>query len=391
MSCRVEEVGQLTYQFCPESVPPAADRLQAVLKAQLIDELTGDPVGVDVKLTTSVDGLFPRVARGGLIGLVGQPARLFPTLNINPVNVNMRATVPGYLPLDLGGMLGPIAGFPDQFTPLDLGDIGLHRASTTLRGRTLRRASLIPIVVTGATVEIAGYWPNFPPVNIDPITVLQAPNLLALAPPLYAFRPAGLTQLQRRDVVPVIGQEKTLLLPASSGGTRLRLSDRIGLAAGVLLIVDHSNPTHLERILIAAVDTTSTSDQPAWVTLSHPLAYTHLEGITCQPANLLLPAASNSLIRAAIPGDETVFLNGMAGLISGATVELDDGGGAPEYHEAGFYQDVSDADGYFRLPPIARVAMIALHAEKLSLTSSSDERFTPDYRLAEEHLTVMFP
>ena len=63
-------------------------------------------------------------------------------------------------------------------------------------------------------------------------------------------------------------------------------------------------------------------------------------------------------------------------------------GGAPEYHQAELYSDVSDADGYFRLPPIARVA---LHAQRLGLTSPPDERFTPDYRLAENRLTVMFP
>ena len=51
-----------------------------MLSARLVDELTGEPVDVDIEQTTSVDGLFPRIARGGLIGLVGQPARLFPTI-----------------------------------------------------------------------------------------------------------------------------------------------------------------------------------------------------------------------------------------------------------------------------------------------------------------------
>ena len=69
-------------------------------------------------------------------------------------------------------------------------------------------------MVAGATVEIVGYWPNFPPANVDPTTVMEAPDLLALSPPFYASRAAGLTQLQRRDVAPVIGQEKTLLLSA---------------------------------------------------------------------------------------------------------------------------------------------------------------------------------
>jgi hypothetical protein len=292
--------------------------------------------------------------------------------------------------LDLGGMLGPIVGFPDQFTPLELGDVGMHRISTTLLGRTLQRASLTPTVVAGATVEIVGYWPNFPPADVDPSAVMEAPDLLALSPPLYASRAAGASQLRRRDLAPVLGQEKTLILPASVGETQLRLSDRIGLTANGLLSIDSKDSARLEHISIALVDTASTADQPAWVMLTHPLAYTHLDGAVCQPANLLPPGASNSLPRPAIPGDDTVFLNGMAGLSSDITVELDDGGGKPEYHQAELYSAVSDADGYFRLPPIARVAMVALHAERTGLVTPPDQGFAPDYRLAENRLTVMF-
>ncbi|MBS0168396.1 MAG: hypothetical protein JSR29_20110 [Nitrospira sp.] len=391
MSCRTEQTERWTYRFCPDPLSAPANRLRAVLRARLVDELTGQPIDFGLDLTTDRAGLTPRVARGGVVGLVGLPGSLFPQLDVSPVTVTMRASVPRYVPVELGGTLGPIVGFPDQFSALDLGDVGMHRASTTVRGRTLRRASLTATVVVGATVEIAGYWSTFPPANINPSTVMELPNILALSPPLYAPRPVGITQLQRRDAVPVVGQEKIFLLTASVGETRLRLSNRIGLAAGVLLIIESSDPVRVERIPIAGVDTASAADQPAWVTLIHPLLYTHRDGVIAQPANLTPPGAANSLTRAAIPGDETVFLNGMVGLTSGITVELDDGGGRPEYHQAELYSDVSDADGYFQLPPIARVAMVALHARRLGLTSPPDERFTPDYRLAESHFTVMFP
>lgn len=391
MSCRIEHVGRLDYRYCPDHIPVAADRVRALVSARLVDELTGEPLDVDIELSTSQQGLHPRIARGGLIGLVGRPGRLFPALDLNPVVVNMRAAAPRYLAMSLGGALGPIAGYPEQFVRLELGDIGMHRASAVLRGRTLRRASLTPTVVAGASVEVVGYWSQFPPADVDPNSVMEAPDLLALSPPLYASRAAAVTQLRRRDVSVVPGQEKRLLLPASSGETRLRLSDRIGLSAGGLLVIDGSDPVRVERIVIAAVDSASAPDQPVWVTLIHPLAYTHFEGVACQPANLLPPGTSNGLIRAAIPGDETVFLNGMAGLTPGIAVELDDGGGTPEYHRAEFYRAVSDAAGYFHLPPLARVAMVTLHAQRLGLTSPPDDRFTPDYRLAENRLTVMFP
>jgi hypothetical protein len=391
VTCRIETVGSAAFRICPEPAPLAADRVRAVLSARLVDELTGDPVEVDVEVTTATDGLFPRVARGGLIGLVGQPARLFPTLDINPVALSMRSTAARYLPLQMGGLLGPLAGFPDQFAPLDLGDVALHRAATTVTGRTLRRASLTPGVVAGATVEIVGVWTSFPPADVDPAAVMAAPNLAALAPPCYAARAVGPAQLRQRDVVPVVGREQTLLLSANAGASRLRLSNRMGIAAGGLLVIDRDDPARRERILISGVNMDSDPDQSAWVTLSHPLAYTHWDGASCQPANLLPPGAAHGLTRATIPGDETVFLSGTGGLAAGVTVELDDGVGAPEYHDATLYRTVSDARGFFRLPPIARVAMVAVHAQRLGLVSPADERFTPDYRLAENRLAVVFP
>jgi hypothetical protein len=298
--------------------------------------------------------------------------------------------LPVVITADLGPF-EPLVDFPNQFVPLAVGDVGLHRTATSLLGRIVRRVNLIPDEVAGASVELTGYWPSFPPANVDPTAVMEPPNLLALSPPFYAPRNAGSTRVQRRDWVPVAGHEAVLLLPAVAGEMRLRLSNRIGLGTGVPLIVDREDSVRRERILIAAVDTRSADDQAAWITLTHPFAHTHLDGALCQPANLLRAGVPNNLTRAAIPGDETVFLNALAGLASGDTVEVDDSGGKPEYHEVESYRAVSDGDGYFRLPPIARVAMVTLHSERVGLVSPQDERFTPDYRLAENRLTVVFP
>lgn len=391
MSCRIESGDRFLYRFCPDPVPAAGNRLRALMRARLFDELTGQPLESDIELRTQTAGLTPRVARGGLVGLTGHPGRLFPQLDIAPVPLGMRVVSSRYIPRDLAGTLGPIAGFPDQFTPLDLGDVAMHRAATTLRGRTLRRGSLAPSVVTGASVEIAGYWPAFPPADVVPATVMEPANLIALSPPVYAARADGVTQVRRRDAVAVPGLDKTLLLPAGAGATRVRLSDRDGIAAGVLLIIASADAMRRERIVVTIVETASSVDQPAWVSLSLPLAYTHLDGTLCQPANLLAGSAPNLLTRVAIPGDATLYLDGLTALAAGVTVEVDDGGGTPEYHEADLYRTVSDAEGYFRLPPLARAAMVALHAQRLGLVSPPDDARTPDYRLAENALTVMFP
>jgi hypothetical protein len=303
----------------------------------------------------------------------------------------MRVSAPGYLPLHLTDTLGPLANFPTDFQPLDLGDVALHRVPVQLAGRTLRRASLNPTVVDSAVVSIIGYWPTFPPANVDPTLVMAQPNLVNLSPPFYAPREVATGSLTDRGFVPIAGEDKDLLLPAGRGERRLRLSNRSLLVGGSALIIDDNDPPRREHILVDQVDTSSGVDQPAWITLAHPLAHTHLEGALCRTANLAIAGAPNGLTREAVPGDATAFSNGLVGIASGMTVEVADAHSAPEYHQATLYEAVSDTDGYFRLPSIARVAMVLLNAQRLGLVSPDDARVTPDYRVAENRITVMFP
>lgn len=392
MSCRRETAAARVYRFCPEDPPPAAtDRERALLRARLIDEITLEPVTVDVTATTTTRGVTARSAPFGRIGLVGRPARLYPDLDVASVPLDLRVDVPGYLPLDASATLGPVLGFPDAFLPRDLGDLALHRLATVLRGRTLRRSSLVPTAVAGADVRVLGFWPTFPPPSVSPAAVMQAPNLVALAPGFYTSRASGATTVRRRGVTPVPGRDKRLLAPAPSGTRRLRLTDRDAIAVGTVLIVHADGPGRREWIPVAHVETSSAPDQPAWATLEHPLAYTQRVGVLCQVGALQPPGPVATLSRSAVPGDETAFLSGLASLVSGDVVEIDDVVSPPEFHEVRLYEALSDADGYFRLPPISRVAMVLVRALRAGLVSPSDARVAPEYRVRENRLTVLFP
>jgi hypothetical protein len=391
MACRNEIVNTQILRICPDDPPVAADRVRAVFQARIVDEITEQPPDVDLNVRTTSTIVYPRATRGGLIGLVGQPFRVFPTLDVDVVDLDMRLTAPGYLPLELAGSLGPIPGFPDVFVPLDLGDVPLHRIPVELAGRTLRNNSLNPTIVAGASLSILGYWPTFPPANVNPPAVMLPPNLVNLSPGFYAPRESATGTLRARGFAPIAGEDKDLILPAGRGDQRLRLSNRTTLAPGSALIIDDLNAPIRERILVDQVDMNSDPDQPAWITLAHPLARTHLEGALVRVANLLPAGAVNSLVRAAIPGDETAFTDGLAGIAAGTIVEVEDAAGVPEYHEAALYESTSDADGYFRFPSLARAAMVLLHAERLGLISPDDARLSPDYRVAENRITVMFP
>lgn len=391
MTCRTEIVEGEARRFCPDPSPIASDRVRAVLRARVIDEITTEPVAVDISVTTESTLLFPRAAEGGLIGLVGQPARVFPGLDVTFVNLAMRVAAPGYLNLDLGGTLGPIAGFPGVFAPLDLGSAGLHRIPVEFLGRTLRRNSLTPIVVAGALIRIDGYWATFPPAGVSPPAVMSPPDLVNLSPGCYAARETPSGTLRARAITPIAGQDKNLRVPAGRGATRIQLTNRSTLAVGSTLIIDDGNPAIREYMVVSFVDTSSGVDEPAWITLAHSIAHTHLDGAFVRVGNPQVPGIANAITRPAIPGDATVFLGGLAGLVAGGIVELSDAFSAPEYHQLSLYETVSDADGYFRLPPIARVAMILLHSQRLPLAPPADARITPDYRVAENRITVMFP
>lgn len=391
MTCRLESTQTQQWRFCTDAIPAVSDRMRAIVRARLVDELSGEPIAESTTLSTAIPGLHPRIGTDGLVGLVGRPARLFPTLDVAGVMLSVRISAQSYGSLDLEVPLGPMPGFPASFTPLDLGDVFLHRRAVGLSGRTVRRLGLATTVVAGATVEVAGYWPRVPTAGVNAAAVMEPPHLLALAPPLYGRCGIGSSTVTRRDLSAVSGMDKTLLAPAAAGERRVRLTDRIGLTSNGVLTIDAADPARREHLLISTIETTSSSDQASWISLAHPLAYAHQPGTLCQPAILAAAGSLIALTRDGLPGDVTIFTASLTGLSDNITVEIDSGLGAAEYHEARIYRIVSDTGGFFRLPPIQRVAMVALHSSKSGLASPADKWFAPDYRHPDQYLTLSFP
>lgn len=396
MNCRqIIHVG-VPFTYCPDETPRLADRLQAIMQGRFVDELTGRGIQARLTIATDTPELQPRVAEDGVAGLVANPLRRFPGLLANTVSVDMRVDVSRYLPRrfvrDLGPFddaLGSPADYPDFFAPIDLGVIGLHREPTYIKGRCVQEAPVQRTPLAGVSVEITGLWRQFPASNVFPPMVIENPLILCLQQGLYRDRSTATDQVRQRTLALVAGEEKQLLVPMAAGSSRLRLSDRDNLSIGDVLAIEPEYPELTEYIQIAHIDASSSPDQPADISLAYPLRKPHLQRISCVRTTLPAPGAANPFAQDAFEGDRTLFLNSLTGVTS-THVEISNGIDAPEYHAVQLYSVLSDAQGFFRLPPLHRIAQLEIVASRADLPTPVTVVFSPDYDRAENRLDLVF-
>ena len=391
MSCRLETVGATTWTLCPDDLPTSGSRLRALVGARVIDEITRLPVQVaqvstpDTRLALHV---APRIARDGVTGLAGRPGSVLPRLATQFAPVPMHIAAAGYLPLELDGTLGPILGFPDNFASLDHGDVFMHRIGVAFNGRIVQRGTPANLPLPTAAIEIDGLWSTFPPPSVMPGAVMEPRRIAALTPGLYGDHPNAV--LARCDFVEDLPETKRLLLPAARGARRLRLNNRHTLMPGMPLSIDALDAGRREVIGIHAIDTGLSDDQPAWIDLEYPLKHLHRAQTQVIPASVPATHDPRNLARPALAGDAIAFLTASVPWASLVLVQVDDGANPIEYQWIDRYETVADADGYFRLPRVSRVALIRLHVTHPTPPQPLFMIVEPDYAVAEQNLSVAF-
>jgi hypothetical protein len=299
--------------------------------------------------------------------------------------VHLSVVSEGYITQEIDVTVKQDLSFPNTFSPPPFEDIFLHRKPTIIRGRTIRANGGSMIPVPGATVRVSGIWQTPPPANAS--VPPSAPNVVSLLPPLYADRQVGTGHLGLRNLTAAAGN-KFLLEDVLQGATEIRLSDRVSLAAGTILLIDASEPDLIEFMAIKSIAGVGTADQPCTASLFQPLAFEHRSNALVLRANPLGPAPPAKLISvAARAGDTCVFLKSTGGLT--AEVEVS-GGSANEYHRVSIFSVVSDADGYYRLPPLSRVAQLVIEGKKTvgPKTFTAKTEFRPDYSKRENSLDL---
>ncbi|MET0647645.1 MAG: hypothetical protein ABW208_13595 [Pyrinomonadaceae bacterium] len=384
---RIVEVESRPILFAPDTEPPLARRTWALVRGRAVDELTGRPPRGAVTVEADAAGMTPRTATDGLFGLVGRPAEVFPELNLQNYEVSLTIRVAGYIARRENVLVPQDVNFPAAFAPTNIGDLPLHREPIRLRGRTVLAAGNSTTPVAGATVEITGVWRTLPPANV--VVPPESPLVVSLRPRAYFARPAGAGRLRRREMTLVAGEDKRLLAAAPPGGDRVRLSNRVNLVPGTVVALDPLDPERTEYLVVGSVEGATTDDQPATVVFTYPPVNWHpsdalVRRVTPQP-----PGADNQLTRAAAVGDACVYLDGMADLGAADVVEMTGGGPADEYHRLGRFTTTSDADGYYRLPPLSRVAQFEIRADD-GAHPVITRTVAPAYATGEHRLDFVF-
>ncbi len=365
MTCRIEHARGSDWRYCSDDPAVAA---AAIVVVHVTDEITGH-APTDLRLTSSRRDMRPRMSDDGVIGLVGEPARIFSAGPLVDVEVTVRAA--GYVPW-IETVTIDASNLPAER------DVGLHRRGARAVGRVVERSGPSYTPLAGAVVTLDGYWMVAP--TDDPPPPPHAPLVLGLAAPAYAGRSAG-DALLRCDMALDLAQPKTLLVPAPRGADRIVVSDQLGLGSGIVAI-QHGHPDLVEYVSIASVHGYSTPDQPATVFLAHSLAHAHRRGADVAPATPLPSVTVNTLARELIAGDACVFLTGFSPDLAGAAV-VQIGSAHPEFQVVRRYQATADADGTYRLPPISRVARVRLDIAHAAIAPMNDaDKPTPsvDYQ-----------
>ncbi|HEX6439465.1 MAG TPA: hypothetical protein VF182_20285 [Candidatus Binatia bacterium] len=388
MSRRAIQVDHRIILYSPDDPASEVDRFQAVLKVRVTDELTGAAPNSQSVLQVKERRFFSRLGNDGLGGLVAIPRQVFPALQARNYPLHLTIGAARYQRRVVQKDIPQDFNFPGAFTPQEL-DIALHRAPVFIAGRTARLINNATTPLPDAQITVTGIWRTAPPANVS--VPPDPANIIALAPPLYADR-APLTQsVAARDLTPVSGADKTLMDDVSASANPIRISDRSGLAVGDILMIDADDPDRVEFIAIKNLSTTAPADQPAVVSLDYPVIFSHRRNTNVRPINPQPAGVSQTITIEAWAGDACVFLNGIGALVGAHEIEITGGPGPVEYHRVKTFSATSDTEGYYRLPPLSRVAQLEIHAEKMigAQTFHATTVFRPVYQQRDNRLDLI--
>ncbi len=373
------------YRVSPDDTVPPAGRFRALVAGRIVDELTNEPPRVRAELRVREPGFIAQANTDGIFTLAGVARDRFSFLATQPYDVHLTVRAAGYVPLDVTATVPKTAAFPEPLKPLvDLGNLLLHREPVVIAGRIVNKLTSTPI--SGATVRVAGIWRTMPPPNVA-LPPPDPPNLVSIRAPLYSARGTAAGKARIITLTPgAPTSEKVLRIPAAAGTVMLALDNRINLslAGGDVLWID-SGSANEEFVTTTKVRGASTPDQPAEVTLAVGLRNAHHLDASVKIVTPKAPGVDKAVTQPAMPGDPVIFVSDLAGWAGANAVEIH-GGAAAEYHAISRFTATTDAAGFYRLPPISRIALLRMEVQGVTQVPERSLNYTEginqmDFRL----------
>ncbi len=303
------------------------------------------------------------------------------------------------------GLLNPQgvgdAVFPDSFATPPPVIAALRRRPVTIVGRVVTRdsAANVSTPVVNASVTVTDFWRTRAAVNAnpangamtDPVPALRQ-FAVSIAPGVLAPRAAA--ALVGSVVLPSAVDDRRTTAPAAADQRSLRVDRRENFSPSPgplpnrLMLVDAGDPAAAEYQTVSTITPMGSPAEPARLTLELPLARTHAQG--CRLARMnpaALPPGVLTLASAAERGDRCLFLDAPLGSPP-ATLRIT-GGPVDEFQTFAPLSVRTDGDGYFRLPPLQRMARIALTVDDGGNMLPPIE-VDPDYSQAEQRVDAMY-
>ncbi len=292
------------------------------------------------------------------------------------------------------------AGSQLQPLPADQ-SIELHREPIVIAGRILKKTGAKNAPLAGADVRVSKIWRRVPPAGtmVDPEPPIAGgvpppppwdPPLAALWPPSYAeIPPSGSLEIEDRPIDGVMSA-KTLMDDVAAGGVELRMSDAVGLNVDDVISVDADDDGRREIVEVTSIFLAGTANDWARVSISHPLMLDHGRGRVVRRLQPVAPAIVRALNYAVTPDDEGVLFD-TTGITGSHEVRLVDAGPPPvrSFHRVTVLAAVSDAQGFYRLPPLTRAGKIEISAKDSGSAASNAVEFVPDYDVPENHVDIV--
>jgi len=286
--------------------------------------------------------------------------------------------------------------YPDNFAPAPLVDLNLRRLPVVFNGRVVKRNTSLntTVPIAAASVMVTDFWRTHQAVrthqpgamtNINPALRSFA---MALSPGVLSDRAAAATFTGSMPLPPTPAMTKHMAETVYAGTQSITLSDRVGVAIGGILQLD-TDPERAEYQTVTNVSTVGAINAPARVDVALPLLHEHRAGAPVERINAPPPPpAPRSFKDDAKAGDYTIFTDSPVSVASQGTLRITDGATPDEFHGFARYETQSDVDGYFRLPPLHRVAQVHITA-----TAGPDVQeivVQPRYGEAEHRLDIIF-